>query len=258
MRNFVMRYENQLKTLTIKNFKSIKNVEDLSIKELNILIGNNTTGKKDFIQYLYSLDTLHIESFYFKDLSKITGKKGPQEQHSDFLESDGSNLGSYLYRLSSEAPDAYDRIQRTVRLAYPMFDKFIFKSENSTSGSQQIYLFWKQVNSEIVLWPNQLSKGLLSLFCLATALLQPNPPAVIIIEKAEANLYPYAQFLLGALLKSSSKRMQVVISTESKQLINEFQIEDCILVSRIDDYSTLKRLSTAKGNESWLNAYSIV
>ena len=57
-------------------------------------------------------------------------------------------------------------------------------------------------------------------------------PSTIIIDEPELGLHPYAITLLGAFLRSASKRMQVIVSTQSVSLVNEFSINDLIIVER--------------------------
>ena len=73
-------------------------------------------------------------------------------------------------------------------------------------------------------------------------LLQPNPPTTIIIDEPELGLHPYAITLLGALIRSASTRTQVIVSTQSVGLLNEFDLDDLIVVDREEGGSVFKRL----------------
>lgn len=92
--------------------------------------------------------------------------------------------------------------------------------------------------------------------CLVTALLQPDPPSTIIIDEPELGLHPYAITLLGSLLRSASTRMQVIVSTQSVPLVNEFSIDDLIIVEREKGATVFKRLDE-KAFETWLDDYSV-
>ena len=50
--------------------------------------------------------------------------------------------------------------------------------------------------------------------------------------------------------------MQVIVSTQSVPLVNEFSINDLIVVDRENDVSTFKRYDP-KDLEDWLTEYSI-
>ena len=195
--------------------------------------------------------------FHFHDTSETAAVKRVGAVHdNDYLRSDAANLAAYLFKLQHENPDIYTQICKTVRLAVPFFDDFVLKPIQLSSGEEQIRLLWKQSDSDYPLWPSQLSDGSIRFICLVTALLQPEPPSTIIIDEPELGLHPYAITLLGALLRSASKRMQVIVSTQSVPLLNEFELSDLIVVEREDGNSIFKRLDAEKF-ETWLEDYSV-
>ncbi|MFT5758587.1 MAG: putative ATPase [Alteromonadaceae bacterium] len=195
--------------------------------------------------------------FHFHDTSDTAAMKRIGSLHdNDYLRTDASNLAAYLYKLSKDNTDVYNQICKTVRLAVPFFDDFVLKPTQLESGEEQIRLLWRQANSDYALWPSQLSDGSIRFICLVTALLQPCPPSTIIIDEPELGLHPYAITLLGALLRSASLRMQVIVSTQSVPLLNEFELDDLIVVEREDGASIFKRLDAEKFN-LWLEDYSV-
>ncbi|EPF2508225.1 AAA family ATPase [Vibrio fluvialis] len=195
--------------------------------------------------------------FHFHDTSETAAVKRAGAAHdNEYLRSDASNLAAYLFKLQRENSEVYAQICKTVRLAVPFFDDFVLKPIQLASGEEQIRLLWKQADSDYPLWPSQLSDGSIRFICLVTALLQPNPPSTIIIDEPELGLHPYAITLLGALLRSASKRMQVIVSTQSVPLLNEFELDDLIIVEREEGASTFKRLDADKFR-TWLDDYSV-
>jgi predicted ATPase len=92
--------------------------------------------------------------------------------------------------------------------------------------------------------------------CLAAALLQPSPPTTIIIDEPELGLHPNSVTLMAALLKSASARTQVVVSSQSVELINEFSIDDLVIVEQQDD-GTIFRRDNRGDFEAWLKEYSV-
>ena len=195
--------------------------------------------------------------FHFHDTSDTASMKRVCAAHdNEYLRSDAGNLAAYLFKLQSENNDIYNQICKTVRLAVPFFDDFVLKPTLLSSGEEQIRLLWKQTESDYPLWPSQLSDGSIRFICLVTALLQPCPPSTIIIDEPELGLHPYAITLLGALLRSASKRMQVIVSTQSVPLLNEFELEDLIVVEREKGCSIFERLEAEKF-DIWLEDYSV-
>lgn len=208
------------------------------------------------LERVYSLLS-SIKVFHFHDTSDTAAVKRIGALHdNEYLRPDAANLAAYLFKLKCDNPDVYRQICKTVRLAVPFFDDFVLKPIQLSSGEEQIRLLWTQADSDYPLWPSQLSDGSIRFICLVTALLQPNPPSTIIIDEPELGLHPYAITLLGALLRSAAKRMQVIVSTQSVPLLNEFELSDLIVVEREDGASSFKRLDAEKF-ASWLDDYSV-
>lgn len=195
--------------------------------------------------------------FHFHDTSETAAVKRQGALHdNEYLRGDASNLAAFLFKIKGTDASAYNQIVKTIRLAIPFFDDFSLIPIALDSGEHQIRLLWRQVDSDYPLWPSQLSDGSLRFICLVTALMQSTPPSTIIIDEPELGMHPYAITLLGALLRSAATRMQVIVSTQSVSLLNEFEIKDIIVVEREDGASVFRRLDeTSYG--SWLEDYSV-
>ncbi len=195
--------------------------------------------------------------YHFHDTSDTAGVKRLCSVHDNaYLRPDASNLASFLFCLAQEKPDTYQQIRNVVQLAIPFFDDFVLKPQKLPTEEEQIRLLWKQKNSDYPFWPSQLSDGSVRFICLATALLQPEPPSTIIIDEPELGLHPYAIALLASLLRSASKRMQVIVSTQSVPLVNEFSINDLVIVEREQGGSIFSRYDE-KNFKGWLEEYSV-
>jgi predicted ATPase len=117
-----------------------------------------------------------------------------------------------------------------------------------------IQLEWKQRDSDYPFRAHQLSDGTLRFICLATALLQPSRPATVLFDEPELGLHPYALTLLGNLFKQAGE--QIIVSTQSALLLNEFAPEDIIVVERTNGESTFRRLNSADLSQ-WLEEYTL-
>ena len=115
-------------------------------------------------------------------------------------------------------------IVETVRLAIPFFDDFVLEPEALNSNSIMLQVAAHSDSTIICLFRDQLSDGSLRFICLGHgALMQPDPPSTIIIDEPELGLHPYAHTLLGSsawILHLSD--MQVIVATQSPQLLDEF------------------------------------
>lgn len=198
--------------------------------------------------------------YHFHDTSESSSVRRFGNVHdNEILRSDASNLAAFLYKLQQMSSDAYQKIITTIRLAAPFFGDFRLRP--STANSDQIQLEWLQRDSDVLFLPSQLSDGTLRFICLAVALLQPTLPSTLLFDEPELGLHPYALVLLSRLLRGSTQRYgyisnQVIVSTQSSQLLNEFSADEVIVVERSDGQSTFNRLRS-EDLSVWLEDYSL-
>lgn len=171
------------------------------------------------------------------------------------LRFDAANLAPFLLQLRSKHQDAYQEILNAVRLVMPFFDDFLL-DVREFGPAEKVRLSWRQKGSDYPMQPYHLSDGSLRFICLATALLQPNPPATIIIDEPELGLHPFAIAMLAELVQSAAKRTQVIVATQSPAFIDQFGIEDVVVVNRQEGASTFERLDEQDFNK-WLENYSV-
>ncbi|HZI07942.1 MAG TPA: AAA family ATPase, partial [Archangium sp.] len=148
----------------------------------------------------------------------------------------------------------YRRIVSTIRLVAPFFDDFRLRP--SPFNEQKIQLEWSERNSDAYFNAHALSDGTLRFICLATLLLQPNLPSLILIDEPELGLHPYAIQVLAGLVRSASEKTQVILSTQSVTLVNQFEPEDLVVVDRANGESLFRRLSS-EDTQDWLEGYSL-
>lgn len=352
----------QIDKITLRGFKSIKDLEDFPLKSLNILIGSNGAGKSNFVSFftflreavegrlgLYvetmggaddqlflgpkitrqidgdlhfginaysfslqptshnklvysderivydgdlrsgfppvdrSIGSGHSESrlkeqltdqknrniseyihgsvsswvvYHFHDTDMFAPMRGTCSARDNvYLRANAANLAAFLLVLRDEHANVYEKIRNTIRLAAPFFDDFKLRPKVS-KGDDVLQLEWTQRDSDYPFHVSQLSDGTLRFIALTTALLQPNPPATILVDEPELGLHPYALNLFAGLVKKAATRTQVIVSTQSAPLLDNFEAEDIIVVERKEGASTFERLSSAK-LEEWLKDYSL-
>lgn len=194
-------------------------------------------------------------TYHFHDTSATAGvKRYCSKRDNEYLRPDGSNLAAFLYKLKKKSKVEYRRIRETIQLAAPFFDDFLLRE--SIDDADQMLLEWRQKNSDYPFHPSQLSDGTLRFMCLTAALLQPEPPSTILLDEPELGMHPYALTLLAELIKKASHRTQVIVSTQSANLIDHFEPGDIIVVERDKGESVFKRLNADKLKD-WLEDYSL-
>jgi predicted ATPase len=200
----------------------------------------------------------HLNSFrkyHFHD----TGKNSPftRMSHIDndiyYLYEEGSNLASFLYGIHKENIIVYNRIIKIIQSIAPFFLDFYF----SPNSEGYIRLQWKNKHSSTLYGVSDLSDGTIRFIALAVLFLQPNLPSCIIIDEPELGLHPYAIAKLAGMIKSVCARgSQVILATQSADLVNHFNAEDIITTDQINGESQFNRLDN-ENLESWLDDYSI-
>ncbi|MBA3544957.1 MAG: AAA family ATPase [Nannocystis sp.] len=170
----------------------------------------------------------------------------------DTLHSDAGNLAAFLMRIARTHPEHFARIVETVRQVAPFFGAFVLKEV----ASGQTQLLWKDRYCDLVYYPSQLSDGTLRYICLATLLLQPDPPPTLIIDEPELGLHPLAIKLLASLLHDAAQRGQLIVSTQSSLLLDEMDPEQVIVTNQRDGATVLERLDDRQLG-AWLEEYTL-
>jgi predicted ATPase len=330
-----------IRKLTIRGYKSIRSLEDFELRNLNILIGANGSGKSNFLSFfeLFRTAGTALWTDYVKRIGKVDrlfyfgiktttqisanltwqdkhflnfsikptgdnflyikseGTEGPIDERYDktslhlylkkidplieknflvyhlndtstfasikrlqtkrdyeYLRPDGSNLAAFLLFLKKKHEKEYQLIRETVQLAAPFFDDFLLR--DSLDNPDETLLEWRQKGSDYPFHPSQISDGTLRFICLATALLQPNPPSTILLDEPELGLHPFTLALLAELIQKASLKTQIIVATQSAALVDHFQPEDIILVDRKNEESVFSRPDTEK-LKVWLEDYSL-
>ena len=194
--------------------------------------------------------------YHFRDTSEKAGMRCPQAVRDNLrLKADGSNLGPFLRFLSERHPRRHREIVETVRIAVPFFGDFVYRTE----VGERIELEWYHRDGrDTPLGPLQISDGTLRFICLATLLLQPPElqPDPILIDEPELGLHPLALTLLAEMVRGASEARQVVVSTQSADLVSEFEPEDVVVVNRRNGESVFERLDSDQLRD-WLEDYAL-
>ena len=213
------------------------------------------------MQY-YSLDPLKQEIsnslasliiYHFQD----TGNTSPLKRVSDiyqtrYLHPDGANLAAFLYEIKKNYPKNYESIVTAIRFAFPDFKDFIFQKTG-----ENVRLLWNDRYAEHYDFPlSALSDGTLRFIALSTLLLQPNPQKFIIIDEPELGLHPEAIGILAELIKLASANSQLLISTQSVQLVDCFTPDDILIAEKDNGETQITRPDTEELKD-WLKDYTL-
>ncbi len=194
--------------------------------------------------------------YHFHDTSDTAKVKQRHATNDNLrLKIDAANIAAYLRMLKEKHLVEYKRIIETIRLVMPFFDDFVHRP----GDPEYVELEWTQKGKpDTPFKAHMLSDGSLRFICLATLLLQPVSllPDTILIDEPELGLHPYAIAVLVDIFKQVAEDKQLIVSTQSVELVNGLSPEDVIVVDQEDGASTFKRY-TEEELSGWLTEYSM-
>lgn len=194
--------------------------------------------------------------YHFHDTSRDAAmKKLADVEDVHALKSNAANLAPFLRWLSLEHQKHYKILLHSIRGVLPFFKDFVFRF--NPFNQQQMRLEWQDKHSDLVFTGHDLSDGSLRFICLATLLLQPNLPSVVLLDEPELGLHPTALEALARLLKRAAARTTVLVSTQSVNLVNSFDPEDIVVTDRDEQGATTLHRLEAGPLANWLQEYSL-
>ena len=197
-----------------------------------------------------------LKLYHFHDTGDKSSLRTPAELNDNVtLNEDGDNLPAFLYYLQEKKNKHFKRIEQVIKSIAPYFERFELRPDRI--NEERINLEWREVNHPDSLFnAKHLSDGTIRFIALATLLMQPDLPKVIIIDEPELGLHPVAINTLAGLMKKASGQSQIIISTQSVNLVSNFEPEEIITVDRMNNKSIFNRLES-ESLEDWLNDFSL-
>jgi predicted ATPase len=211
---------------------------------------NKPDSDKEAMRVLESFQVYH-----FNDTSDTAAVKVSCDvEDNRALRPQAENLAAFLYWMQQKQPDHFANLEDTLRQIAPFFEEF--RLAPSKLNEEKIRLEWKEKGSDAYFNAAALSDGTLRFICLATLLLQPELPPLILLDEPELGLHPAAVTLLAGLLSSAATRTQVIVATQSVTLVNQFDPNSVWAVDRQDNQSVFRHLKHADMS-TWLDDYSL-
>ena len=170
-------------------------------------------------------------------------------ERGDFLSESGENLAIVLSRFEG---DARRNFIKSLGQLYEGVEYF-----RTPVDRGNVSLFIEESGGRSIP-ASRLSDGTLRYMALAAILLDPEPPPLVVIEEPELGLHPDVVLGIGELLIQASERMQLLVTTHSRVLINalEDHASSVVVCEKRDGQSQMKRLDPEQ-LEEWLEQYSL-
>ena len=170
----------------------------------------------------------------------------------DFLEADGSNLGLVLNHMRNHLPTK-DKILCELKAFYGDVVDY-----EVTLESSQAQIFFQEQGFDSSIPATRLSDGTLRYLCLLAILCNPNPPPLICLEEPELGMHPDIIPEIARLLKETSRKCQLVVTTHSEILVDALtdMPETIIVAEKMDGGTKLERLKADK-LKLWLEEFRL-
>lgn len=169
-----------------------------------------------------------------------------------FLEENASNLGLMLDRLLAQ-PEVNRQLIDHLRSFY---EDATDLHTTIKQGLVETTLEEKYLRSTIPL--RRLSDGTIRWLALLTILLNSEPPPLVCIEEPELGLHPDMIHEVAKLLVVASERMQLIVTTHSDLLVEEFsENPEAVVVCEKERGATKLRRLDKRELGAWLKRYSL-
>jgi len=169
----------------------------------------------------------------------------------DFLEESTRNLALMVNQLLDK-PEIKSRFLEHVKQFYADAE-----SVNTTLVGGRIDLRLvekKRINISAL----RLSDGTLRWLALLTILLHPSPPPLVCLEEPELGLHPDVIRPLASLLVHASQRMQLIVTTHSDLLVDEFtETPESVIVCEKEAGATVLKRLQQRDLSKWLKKYTL-
>jgi len=199
----------------------------------------------DYEQFADNFTRIFIGKKYLNRTPSISTKLSP----------DGSNLSEVIGSIF-ESKSKREDFTEWLRLLIPEFSKIEIRKSN-LDGSFEFFIYEKSHEKPFPI--NLISDGTYNILTLMAAVYQTDEPQFICIEEPENGLHPQAIELLVDFFreKCEEEGHYIWLNTHSQTLVRCLEIDEIILVNKIDGSTRAKQLTKAdevniKTDEAWL------
>lgn len=178
-------------------------------------------GPRQFVDFLSEI--------YYLDPQVDLARK-PARRTEAGIDAKGSNLASALLNLKKRDSDAFTALVRDMRGCLPgMTD---ITTDDIGGATEQVVVQLHEAGISRPIDLADASFGTVRLLTILTALHEPNPPRLLIIEEVDHGLHPYALDVLAERMRAASTRMQIIAASHSPTFVNRLEAEELIICDR--------------------------
>jgi predicted ATPase len=218
---------------TSEQLSHFENVENVPTNSLGLVILHDLLEKSenppqrtpvykvrrrllDYIKrwHFYNANYMNIETIRTSE---------PRIGSSDiFLSPSGANLAVVIENLIQQNIDFEDSLNYAMKSILPITRRL----RPVRTGLMTVNLEWHFAELSDCFYLNEMSDGTVRMLCWASVLLSPTPPSLLIIDEPELGIHAAWLPILAEWIKRASERTQVIITTHSPDLLDNFT--DCL------------------------------
>lgn len=159
------------------------------------------------------------------------------------MKREGENSSAVLHSIHSEHTDEFRDIESLLKTAVPEVKQLL----TALTEQGQTYANIQEEHLSARIPSMSMSDGTLRLLAHLATLYSPARPPLVCFEEPENYIHPHSLELLANVLKTASVRTQLLITTHSPYLLNSFDVEDLVIVEKVEGKTGLKRAENVKG-----------
>ena len=188
-----------------------------------------------------------FQSFQFFRLMPPLMRSSNQAAAANFLMEHGDNFSSWMMTLQTRYEESFSRIVRVTRDAFPGLERLF--AVPTQHGQVFVSSQERHLKKQVPLY--QMSDGELAFVALLSLIFSPPELAAPLycIEEPENNLHPRILSMLVEVLKQvqsefpPEQRSQIVITTHSPYLVDQFSLEELIVLEKREGATVVVRPS---------------
>ncbi|MFT3715747.1 MAG: AAA family ATPase [Gordonia sp. (in: high G+C Gram-positive bacteria)] len=178
-------------------------------------------GPREFLDFLSDIRYLD---------PSVSEARRPVRIQRGSIDDSASNLSSALYELSRTDSDSFAALTRDLRDCLPGLEKIEFRHGGGPAETIVVSLVERGLVQSIDL--ADASFGTVRLLALLTALHDPKPPALTVVEEVDHGLHPYALDVLVSRMREASQRTQLLVASHSPTLVNRLVPTEIVICDR--------------------------
>ena len=173
-------------------------------------------------------EDMHNWAFYSLVPSRME-QPGPAKKDLR-LQGEGANISSVLHTFQSEWGESFAEVEGLLKTAIPEMDRLL----TPLTAEGQTYLAVEERGFPLRIPSWAMSDGTLRLLGQLASLLSPDPPTLACFEEPENCIHPGLLELVVDVLKSASRKIQILVTTHSPDFLNFLAPESLVILEKVD------------------------